>query len=219
MKRTIYILLLFIAFGCIGGNKASKYEFKYPSAKEYDKTSQIEPFNIDSVETYSELLDVIDSITCMKKNIVLVIENERFNSNLIPRHVCSDHMIHSLQKLRNYLIITPDSISVDRFHQYGIKDLKNIMHKHYLNANQEYIYPEHFSNAWVKIYAKPESKIERTKELILEIYSIYNDLNNSKNDSMTLKVIFERTYYNHIPPPPPSNREVQIKNALQQHLL
>lgn len=209
MKRTVYILLIFLTFSCIDGNKASKYEFKYPSAIEYNKTPEIKSINIDSLATYSELLDVIDSITCRGGEIALVIENERSISNLIPRHVCSDDTIHSLQKLRNYVTITPDSIFVDRFHQYGIKELENIMRKHYLNANQEYIYPEHFSKAWIKIYAKPESKIERTKELLLEICSIYNDLNESKNDSMTLQVIFERTYYNFIPPPPLSNREVQ----------
>ena len=203
--------MLLIAFSCIDGKRASKYELKYPNAIEYDVTPKIERININSVETYSELVDVIDSITCLKKNIVLVIENERYISNLLPRHICSDDMIHSLQKLRNYITITPDSISVDRFHQYGIKDLKHIMRKHYLNDNHEYNYSEHYSKAWIKIYAEPESQIERTKELLLEIYSIYNDLNQSKNDSMTLQVIFERTYYNNIPPPPPSNWESQIK--------
>lgn len=170
MKKSIIILVLvFLFYNCIekkeNHNTKQKIVYKYTPPLNYG--IEYLEVDIDSLSEFNEILTILDTIDCTKKDVVFKMETEDKIYKIQPLQYCGVNYDYYLNQI---IYINTDSITVNHDIQYPIDSLKTVLDSHLTNKKNDINYPsidEEFRI--ISIHIDSSKKIKETKQLLLKI--------------------------------------------------
>lgn len=182
MKKSVLIIILsFFLTYCVDSKKDNPItkEKTVQSFLTYRTQNQKHlEIDIDSLQNFGELLNVIDTTDCRKLAPTFKIETDSTIYKIQHLHFCETIYDY---KLRNILYVSTDSIKVNYQLTYPINDLGTILENHLINKLNDENYPSEDEKRFISIHIDESEDIQEVKKLLLHIISVHTKLNIKTN--------------------------------------
>jgi len=180
LKKILLISTFILIFSC---QKTTETRY-YPSKKQFEN-SNISIINIDNTKLdFNELNNKIERN--QESGINTVIE---FLDNGILRKIIPFKSGNGLIKMRNVLVITPDSILIEN--GFTINKLKILLKKHYLNNGKNQHYSDSPKRAIVELLIDSSKSKMNFKKTLLLLTKTFDEINTETNNNLELNILFE----------------------------
>jgi len=180
LKKILLISTFILIFSC---QKTTETRY-YPSKKQFEN-SNISIINIDNTKLdFNELNNKIERN--QESGINTVIE---FLDNGILRKIIPFKSGNGLIKMRNVLVITPDSILIEN--GFSINKLKILLKKHYLNNGKNQHYSDSPKRAIVELLIDSSKSKMNFKKTLLLLTKTFDEINTETNNNLELNILFE----------------------------
>nr|WP_321228963.1 hypothetical protein [uncultured Psychroserpens sp.] len=183
-------LYFIVTFCILTGCKSQKNETRYyPFQKLNDEIIELD-LDTTSLD-FKEIKSLVTRNVLANKSVLVEIKDGHVLKKIYPR-------IYTEMLQRNLLTITSDSILIDK--GYPISELKPILIRHYANNGKELRYPKSYDRAYIGISLELDETGEDLKKSLLNLTSIFDEVNLEVKDSLELHIYFDT--FRHAPPPP-----------------
>lgn len=179
-------MIFYILAGC----KGQETETRYYSSQ--DLNNEIIELDLDTTSLdFRDIKTLVTRNILASKSVLIEIEDDHILKKIYPR-------IYTEMLQKNLLTITADSILIDK--GYPISKLKLILIRHYTNNGKELRYPKSYDRAYIGISLELDETGEDLKKSLLNLTSIFDEVNLEVKDSLELHIYFDT--FRHAPPPP-----------------
>ena len=185
MNKLTYILILSFLCICCGQNQDAEKETSNEKPIQTFSSfrllkNELVEYDIDTLTNFNEILKILDEIDCLQEYVVFKIDTGDKIFKIQPLQMCEDIFDY---KLRQILYINADSITINHKLKFPIDSLQTILKNHLVNPNNNENYPLEKEIKLISITIDGTKNIRDTKNLLLKIISIVNELEHKVNFS------------------------------------
>jgi len=206
-RNLILVVLVLISCNSFIKKKTNNelYSFAF---KNFEIENKLELIDLDSIKTYSELIEEMERIDCSGKISGLKFKYEETNYNIVGYAYCPDIDDTACYFSPNIFTVKNDSL-ISRFKEIKNKPIEYLKTKLDTIITKKYNF--HYKQNKVKpaiihFHLEDKYSISMVKKVLKEIAESFKKINRNKSpDFFEYDILFEGFSISDIPHPPPPN--------------
>lgn len=206
MKRHLSLLLtIFLFTACEFGEKivVEREDVYYPSEENFKVETELVSIDLNSVENYAKLHEIMEKNACEGKTSVVKFTHRDQNYNILGGVECPRINVINCFFRANEMYITGDSVIYDYDVKLPVEKLGEALNDLVSDPRKYAFQSNSLMPALIWFHGDENQSVEVTKELLIRITAEFDKINRVEKGKFPYYINFLPRKYQRIPPPPP----------------